>query len=74
MLGSGEVVQVAADDMKDRYILLLQLACDPVVDWARGEMGPLQYWITPEDLAARRFENTVLTIEAYWISRGSRCG
>ena len=65
MLGEGEVVQVAADEMKDRYLLLLQLGPDKALDWTRGEMGPLQYWITPEDLAAKRFENTVLTIEAY---------
>jgi uncharacterized protein YwqG len=65
MLGEGEVVQVAADEMKDRYLLLLQLGPDTTVDWTVGEMGPLQYWITPEDLAAKRFENTVLTIEAY---------
>ena len=65
MLGEGIVVQVAADDMKDRYLLLLQLGRDPALDWTIGEMGPLQYWITPEDLAAGRFENTLLTIEAY---------
>ncbi len=65
MFGLGEVVQVAADDMKDRYLLLLQLAPDAALNWTIGEMGPLQYWITPEDLAAKRFENTVLTIEAY---------
>ena len=65
MLGEGEVVQVAADDMKDRYLWLLQLGPDPALDWTVGEMGPLQYWITPEDLAAKRFQNTVLTIEAY---------
>jgi hypothetical protein len=65
MLGEGTVVQVAADEMKDRYLLLLQLGPDPVLNWTVGEMGPLQYWITPEDLAAKRFENTVLTIEAY---------
>jgi len=65
MLGEGEVVQVAADEMKDRYLLLLQLGPDPALNWTVGEMGPLQYWITPEDLAAKRFENTVLTIEAY---------
>jgi len=65
MLGEGEVVQVAADEMKDRYVLLFQLGPDKALDWTRGEMGPLQYWITPEDLAAKRFENTVLTIEAY---------
>jgi uncharacterized protein YwqG len=65
MLGEGEVVQVAADEMKDRFVLLFQLGPDAALDWTRGEMGPLQYWITPEDLAAKRFENTVLTIEAY---------
>jgi hypothetical protein len=65
MLGEGEVVQVAADEMKDRYVLLLQFGPDKALAWTRGEMGPLQYWITPEDLAAKRFENTVLTIEAY---------
>jgi hypothetical protein len=65
MLGEGEVVQVAADEMKDRHLLLLQLGPDPALNWTVGEMGPMQYWITPEDLAARRFENTILTIEAY---------
>jgi hypothetical protein len=65
MLGQGEVVQVAADEMRDRYLLLLQLGPDSALNWTVGEMGPLQYWITPEDLAAKRFENTVLTIEAY---------
>jgi uncharacterized protein YwqG len=65
MLGEGEVVQVAADEMKERHLLLLQLGPDLALNWTVGEMGPLQYWITPEDLAAKRFENTVLTIEAY---------
>jgi hypothetical protein len=65
MLGEGEVVQVAADEMKDRYLLLLQLGPDAALGWTVGEMGPLQYWITPEDLAAKQFDNTVLTIEAY---------
>src|SRR5690242_9557300 len=53
MFGEGVVVQVAADEMKDRYVLLLQLGRDPAPNWTVGEMGPLQYWITPEDLAAR---------------------
>jgi len=65
MFGEGVVVQVAADEMNERYLLLLQLGRDPALNWTIGEMGPLQYWITPEDLAAKRFENTVLTIEAY---------
>ena len=65
MLGEGEVVQQAADVMKDRYVLLFQLGPDTAMAWTRGEMGPLQYWLTPEDLATRRFENTLLTVEAY---------
>jgi hypothetical protein len=65
MLGKGEVVQVAADEMKDRYLLLLQLGPDMALNWTVGEMGPLQYWITPKDLAAKRFQNAILTIEAY---------
>ena len=65
MFGKGEVVQVAADEMKDRYLLLLQLGRDMALNWTVGEMGPLQYWITPEDLAAKRFQNAILTIEAY---------
>ena len=65
MLGEGIVVQQAADVMKDRYVLLFQLGPDVALAWTRGEMGPLQYWITPEDLAAKQFQNTVLTIEAY---------
>jgi hypothetical protein len=52
------VVQVEADDRKDRYLLLFQLGPDHVMDRSIGEMGPLQYWITPEDLAAKRFDKT----------------
>ena len=65
MLGLGRIVQVAADEMKESHVLLLQLGSDIALDWLIGEMGPLQYWITPDDLAAKRFANTVLTIEAY---------
>lgn len=65
MFGEGEIVQEAADIMKDSHVLLLQLAPDTAMGWTVGEMGPLQYWITPDDLAAARFENTILTIEAY---------
>lgn len=65
LFGNGTVVQVAADEMKDRNILLLQLGADSEMDWLVGEMGPLRYWITPEDLTALRLENTVLTMEAH---------
>lgn len=64
MFGNPAIIQ-DLDDMPERYILLLKLGNDREMDWLVGEMGPLQYWVTPEDFAARRFENTVLTIEAH---------
>ena len=73
MLGEGEVVQQAADVMKDRYVLLFQLGPDPAMDWTRGEMGPLQDRLTPEDLAARQFQNTVRTIEPVLMSCEPAC-
>jgi len=44
MFGEGLVVQVAAEELQDRYVLLLQLGRDPALNWTVGEMGPLQYW------------------------------
>ncbi len=36
------------------------------VPWPAGATDSrLSAWITPEDLIAKRFENTILTIEAY---------
>lgn len=65
MLGRGDVIQVAADTMAAGHILLLQLRPDQALDWRMGDNGALQYWIHPADLAARRFENTVLTFESH---------
>jgi len=44
MFGEGLVAQVAAEELQDRYVLLLQLGRDPALNWTVGEMGPLQYW------------------------------
>jgi hypothetical protein len=65
MLGRGDVIQVAADDMAAEHILLLQLRPDDGLGWLMGDYGAMQYWIHPADLAARRFENTVLTFESH---------
>ncbi len=67
MLGKGDVVQTAADVMgqEEGYILLLQLSPDEALGWSFGDSGVLQYWIHPADLAARRFENSILTIESH---------
>lgn len=67
MLGRGELVQTAAGEMgeEEGYILLLQLVPDDALGWSFGDAGVLQYWIHPADLAARRFENSILTIESH---------
>lgn len=67
MLGVGRSVQTAADEMggEEGYILLLQLSPDDPLGWSFGDHGVLQYWIHPADLAARRFENSILTIESH---------
>ena len=38
---------------------------DDALGWSFGDSGVLQYWIYPADLAARRFENAILTIESH---------
>lgn len=65
MLGRGDCIQTAADEMGEDYILLLQLGADWPLGWRMGDNGVLQYWIRPADLAARRFENTVATFECH---------
>jgi hypothetical protein len=65
MFGRGRVIQVAADDMAREHLLLLQLSPDDAMGWNMGDYGALQYWIRPGDLAAQRFENTVLTFESH---------
>jgi uncharacterized protein YwqG len=45
-------------------LLLLELSSDPSIGHHFGE-GVLQFWIRPDDLAARRFDLVELTASAY---------
>jgi hypothetical protein len=65
MLGRGRVIQTAADEMARDHVLLLQLSPDEVLGWDLGDNGAMQYWIRPADLAAQRFEHSVLTFESH---------
>ena len=65
LLGRGSCVQTAADDMGEEHLLLLQLSPDTALGWDMGDAGVLQYWIRPDDLAARRFENVIATFESH---------
>jgi hypothetical protein len=46
------------------HLLLLELSSDEAIGHRFGE-GVYQFWITPEDLAERRFDKAVLTTTAY---------
>lgn len=65
MFGKPEVVQVAGEEMEQTHILLLQVKSDDPIGVRIGDSGLLQYWIHPQDLIAKRFENTILTIESH---------
>jgi uncharacterized protein YwqG len=57
-------VQTEADERVDEWLLLLQLGSAPQLGHHFGE-GVYQFWIRPEDLAARRFDRVELHAEAY---------
>lgn len=59
MLGLGAIMAGEAPTYAERHVLLMQLHDDPALWWAFGG-GAWQYWILPSDLAARRFDRTVL--------------
>ena len=46
----------------DGKLLLLQLNSDYPMMWMFADCGNLQFWIDPEDLAARRFDKVIMTI------------
>jgi len=43
----------------------MQFDTDYGMDWMWGDCGVLQYWITPQDLKARRFDRVIVTLEGH---------
>jgi hypothetical protein len=64
LLAPPTLVQTEADERVDEWLLLLQLGSAPQLGHHFGE-GVYQFWIRPEDLAARRFDRVELHAEAY---------
>jgi Domain of unknown function (DUF1963) len=62
MFGLGGCQQTALYDHLCDH-LLLQLGPDDMPEMIFGDMGLWQFWISPEDLAAQRFDKTQLTFE-----------
>lgn len=51
--------------LKQDWLLLLQLDSDAMLDWSWGDSGRLYFWIHREDLAARRFEQVYMQLQCY---------
>lgn len=63
LLGMPTTVQTAVDEMSGTHRLLAQFEDDSIQFFFPGE-GTVQFWITLEDLAARRFDQSTATIES----------
>ena len=64
MFGHGSEVQDAVGS-HEAYHLLLQLHSDDLMNWMWGDVGVLQFWISPADLAARRWDKVEMTFDAH---------
>lgn len=57
------------EDMAPGKVLLLQLDTDDATDdcpgWQWGDDGIIYFWISPEDLAGRNFDNVIVILECY---------
>lgn len=63
MFGRGVDIQGSAVWENEKNILLLQLVYDDMMSWRFGDMGAYQFWISPQDLAARNWSGTRVTFE-----------
>lgn len=64
MFGLGECIQTALyDHLGD--LLLLQIGYDDLPEMCFGDVGVWQWWISPEDAAARRWDKVKLTFECH---------
>jgi hypothetical protein len=64
MLAPPSSVQGNQEEIAATHLLLLELSSNEGLGHHFGE-GVYQFWITPEDLRARRFHAVVLTADAY---------
>jgi hypothetical protein len=64
MFGLGADIQNAVLEHIDD-VLLLQLPYDDMMEWRFGDNGAFQFWISPADLAERRFDVATLTFDGH---------
>lgn len=47
------------------HILLMQFDSQEGLDWMWGDVGAIQYWIKPDDLAGLNFDNVIVSLRAH---------
>jgi hypothetical protein len=62
LLGPPRTMQPWSIDLAKTHLLLMQFDTDEPMHWMWGDMGVLQYWITRDDLKARRFDQVKVTL------------
>ena len=60
----GHYTEIQDEGLSDK-LLLLQLASDPLLGFVFGDAGKLAFWISLDDLIARRFEKAKVTIAGH---------
>ena len=61
----GYPVYIQDEDMAPGKILLLQLDTDDDTGWMWGDMGMIYFWIAPQELDARNFDDVRLILECH---------
>lgn len=64
MFGNPQNLQHAADDYHDHH-LLLQINTDDLQCFLWGDVGVLQFWITPADLVAGNWSTVKISLECH---------
>ncbi|WP_424362661.1 DUF1963 domain-containing protein [Methylocystis parvus] len=64
----GQPVFIQGDacaQAEEGKLLLLQLGFDDLLFWSFGDNGDYQFWISPEDLALRKWHRATMTFECH---------
>ncbi|MEO0624411.1 MAG: DUF1963 domain-containing protein [Pseudomonadota bacterium] len=62
MFGTGVAIQNASE-MHGGKVMVLQLVYDMWMGWRFGDVGAFQFWLSPEDFRASRFDAAHVTFE-----------
>jgi uncharacterized protein YwqG len=64
MFGTGTEIQGQVAENADKT-MLLQLGTDDELRWMWGDVGVMQFWIDPKDMAAGRWDKAFMTFEGH---------